>query len=98
MSIKKKRFRNKKEDIDLIEGFSIGLIFVFIFALIWGNPDKDIQVLNPKLKRLLSDDDNAKALMDAIEKEKSGEDKSPEFQMNGRKFILERTGKRNVRA
>ncbi|MES2512896.1 MAG: hypothetical protein V4580_02075 [Bacteroidota bacterium] len=75
---------------------AIVAFFVVLIAIIWGNYDKKSQVLSPKLKSLLSDDDNAKALLDAIQKEKSGENKTPEFLMGGKKYKIERSGKKHL--
>lgn len=82
-----------KSDESLSNAIGVIGLLLLIIGVIWGNPDKKTQVLSPKLKSLLSDDDNANALLDAIEKEKSGIDKTPEFNMNGKRYKIERAGK-----
>lgn len=85
-----------KDNNDSYVIIALVAIFAIIAAIIWGNYDKKSQVLSPKMKSLLSDDDNANALLDAIEKEKSGKDKSPEFEMDGEKFTIKRSGRYQV--
>lgn len=94
----KKTHNLNTDNQDSEAAFGILALLILFIAFVWGNPDKKSQVISPKLKDMLSDEENSNALMKAIEdmKSSSSSDKPQEFMMDGKKYKIKRSSREFV--